>query len=106
MTRRKTTEVEASEATSTNTTILPTNSAPPNDAPLLEQGASLSSEGQQDEERVSQERQPIEALEGASREPSYILAAARAAERWLPGQEITQADFDAAVSRVKGQEVI
>lgn len=87
-----------SEATSTNTTTPTTDSALPNDAPTLppEQGEMLE----------GGERQPLEALEGASQEPGYILAAARAAERWLPGQELTQGEFDAAVKRVKGQEVI
>ena len=52
------------------------------------------------------ERLTIEALESASSVPHYLLAAARAAERWLPGQELTQAEFDRAVHAVQGQEVI
>lgn len=54
---------------------------------------------------VSDERRPIEALEAASGQPAYLLAAARAANRWLPGQELTADQFNEAVKAVKGSVI-
>lgn len=53
----------------------------------------------------SPERLTIEQLENQSTEARYILAAARASNRWLPGQELTQEQFDRALAAVKGVEV-
>lgn len=47
------------------------------------------------------ERFTLEALEAKSRKPAYILAAARAANRWLPGQELTQEAFDEALTQTE-----
>lgn len=113
MTRRKIQEPESSEATSTNTTTPLTDSALSSESPPLplEQGPPLTPTGQeqpQDEggQPASQERRPIEEFEATSGQPRYLLAAARSARRWLPGQEVTEADFKAALDAVKGREVL
>ena len=49
----------------------------------------------------SPERFTLEALEAKSTKPAYILAAARAANRWLPGQELTREAFDDALSETE-----
>lgn len=77
MTKTKATEL--SVETSTNTPTPPTASSP--------------------------KRFTLESLEAKSGHPAYVLAAVRAAKQWLPGQELTQAQFSEAVSATLGSVI-
>lgn len=50
-------------------------------------------------------RFPVEKLEAESKEPNYILAAARASRGWLSGQELSRDEFTQAIAHVKGVEI-
>ena len=82
-----------------NTPTPSTDSAPSNSAGLPPASDDNGSPA------AAPQHQPIEQLEAASGEPRYLLAAVRAARRWLPGQELTAAEFAAALEAVKGREV-
>jgi len=54
---------------------------------------------------VSEPLISIEQLKAQSKYPHYLIAAAGADKRWLPGQELTQAAFDQAIQDVAGSVI-
>ncbi|MDV6376371.1 hypothetical protein [Deinococcus arenicola] len=54
---------------------------------------------------ASEPRTPVEQLAAASAHPAYLIAAATAAQRWLPGQELTTAQFNTAVQEAAGSVI-
>lgn len=54
---------------------------------------------------TASERTPVEQLTAASAHPAYLIAAAAAAQRWLPGQELTQNEFDKALKQAAGSVI-
>jgi len=45
--------------------------------------------------------QPVESFAKAKNLPAWLFAAARAYYRWPKGQEMTEANFDAAIAEVQ-----
>jgi hypothetical protein len=47
------------------------------------------------------ERRPFEAWAKSKKTPRWVLAAAKAGERWPAGRELTETQFDAALQRAR-----
>lgn len=51
---------------------------------------------------ASAEARTVEDWRAAKATPNWLFAAAKVGKRWAIGQRITEADYDAAIARVRG----